>query len=1261
MGLKYFCDFRQLNTNELWRIEIDDPNFSGTPTQKLGAHGQTLSINWDGGDSLLSKFAIGSTATITLIFDNISEVKQFQLISDNTWKVRVYKSGVLNWQGYLISDGVQSPDSGVGFPITLTAVDGIDSGSSKPFVNAEVGVVTIGGVAGKVNSPLNWIRKCLVNNPLPIRWSSSIKNIQYIDDDFFAGRTGFIPDYDVFISSREETTTLWMLENIVKSVSAVIYQANGYWNIVSLKDIAQSSTLTFYEIDATLNAQTATSSSINLEINYPTPINESTVIMTQKPISKVKSTYEHSMPSNIIPNGGFDILDEDNKPVYWIGSSPSILIEDDVPINNRIEGRSARFYNLGTDEHYVTFSVDGINSIPLDANLLFKEMEWGFTFMPVDWAVDVDGFIDWTNAPLQVSIGYTGYEAGKLKRFYLNQFGFWDGRGLDADILQIDDISYPDDVTYIITFSGTPEDWQVFKFIYFDPVLSKIIKFDVPIETGWDFTDALSGIASATGGTVVGSTIVYEFPYIVDNFSASFNDGLQNAPRILFTVEDMKNLDVATVSFQSKGNQGRVLFPNPRVLDQMRALDSGKLSIMVVVQPSQQFVFDDLYMNVSSDKEYWDITDGGNDGLENYELGVSSSFSGFMTSSYMDNFATSDLSMIMTNGVDTGTLTEIFGKTALRMLSTPISKIDVEFAGAFSMFNIIKRGDDKFLPLTVTVNPETNETSITMFELKYNSTLALTSTHKSTGSGNSVSGGGGSFGGGSGGGGDITLLSDLLDVNISGVINNQVLTFNTSTGKWENKTFAFYTKTEIESFFAGTTGITGYNKTTWDKIDNGGAINNTVAGLNTARTLWGQSFDGTANVSGSLTSVTDITGSGLIKMPNAEFTTKLYIPHNLGLTRKVSVKGASDGSGGVIPPPPLTDVSWGMITGTLSSQTDLKDALDGKVSVVGYNKAQWDTAYSWGNPSGVYAPLNGVGASGTWGINITGSAASATVATSAVNSTQWAGFNYDNASGSDLNSYLMAYKSSGGWGPVTSDRVKSWLGLGNYAYRSSGLAELTGATFTGALSGTSATFSGSLTSKGNQEIKSTTIDSTTTFLNLGTYAPGGYGVFIGGTSNYAGSVNTDLVFGTSTGITPTEKMRLTSSGNLGLGVTPSAWFTGLDWKALQIGGRVSAITSNNEYFNIISNGFRNSSNAWQYITSAPSALYSQNEGRHEWQTAPSGTAGNAISFTQAMTLDASGRLGISSSVVTPILDATTKLYIPHNLGSTRKVSIRGAI
>jgi hypothetical protein len=34
---------------------------------------------------------------------------------------------------------------------------------------------------------------------------------------------------------------------------------------------------------------------------------------------------------------------------------------------------------------------------------------------------------------------------------------------------------------------------------------------------------------------------------------------------------------------------------------------------------------------------------------------------------------------------------------------------------------------------------------------------------------------------------------------------------------------------------------------------------------------------------------------------------------------------------------------------------------------------------------------------------------------------------------------------------------------------------------------------------------------------------------------------------------------------------------------------------------------------------------------HQWFTAPSGTAGNAITFTQAMTLDASGRLLVGNT------------------------------
>jgi hypothetical protein len=47
---------------------------------------------------------------------------------------------------------------------------------------------------------------------------------------------------------------------------------------------------------------------------------------------------------------------------------------------------------------------------------------------------------------------------------------------------------------------------------------------------------------------------------------------------------------------------------------------------------------------------------------------------------------------------------------------------------------------------------------------------------------------------------------------------------------------------------------------------------------------------------------------------------------------------------------------------------------------------------------------------------------------------------------------------------------------------------------------------------------------------------------------------------------------------------------------------------------------------WNYRNNASAALYQQFSGTHRWYTAPSGTAGNAISFTQALTLTAASNL-----------------------------------
>jgi hypothetical protein len=117
-------------------------------------------------------------------------------------------------------------------------------------------------------------------------------------------------------------------------------------------------------------------------------------------------------------------------------------------------------------------------------------------------------------------------------------------------------------------------------------------------------------------------------------------------------------------------------------------------------------------------------------------------------------------------------------------------------------------------------------------------------------------------------------------------------------------------------------------------------------------------------------------------------------------------------------------------------------------------------------------------------------------------------------------------------------------------------------------------------------------------------------------------------------------MTLDTSGNLGLGVTPSTW--GAGYKVFELGRIGSAIMStvSTGTINVLGNAVFNGTNYVYANSSSPAARYllGTGSGQHQWFTAPSGTAGNAITFTQAMTLDASGRLGIGTASPSFVLD-----------------------
>lgn len=108
---------------------------------------------------------------------------------------------------------------------------------------------------------------------------------------------------------------------------------------------------------------------------------------------------------------------------------------------------------------------------------------------------------------------------------------------------------------------------------------------------------------------------------------------------------------------------------------------------------------------------------------------------------------------------------------------------------------------------------------------------------------------------------------------------------------------------------------------------------------------------------------------------------------------------------------------------------------------------------------------------------------------------------------------------------------------------------------------------------------------------------------------------------------------LDTSGNLGLGVTPSAW--GGSFKAIELIGGNTITSYPNAGITAMylgSNAYFNGTN-WIYKATSPSAIFTINDnaGVFKWETAPSGTAGNPITFTQALAINTSNSLQLYSA------------------------------
>ena len=133
------------------------------------------------------------------------------------------------------------------------------------------------------------------------------------------------------------------------------------------------------------------------------------------------------------------------------------------------------------------------------------------------------------------------------------------------------------------------------------------------------------------------------------------------------------------------------------------------------------------------------------------------------------------------------------------------------------------------------------------------------------------------------------------------------------------------------------------------------------------------------------------------------------------------------------------------------------------------------------------------------------------------------------------------------------------------------------------------------------------------------------------------------------------------SGNVGIGVTPSAW--GAGYKAIQIASSQStALMGSGNQTELTTNAFFDSAWKYQGAGTVAASRYSQQSGVHYWYSAAAGAANATITdfATAKMTLDASGNLILLSSNTPATLTTNGQLTVNATSNTNLRFSYRGS-
>ncbi|WP_262250085.1 hypothetical protein [Parapedobacter soli] len=752
----------------LWRADIDIPGYYGEAIQLTGVGRTAMVAEWNGDIDEPYTPIINSKVTLQFYNEGNVDIVELQNLQDMESRVHVYRDNVLWWTGYVISDGIQRKFRATPYPVQLVATDGLALLKDIPFALPNNWPMPA-GVSNRC--PINFLRYILygsnhLNQPLPLRWASLVESVEYEDDLLFGttqwGALGEAWNNPNGVSEGLDSSRscMYILENMVKSVGARFFQFGGKWHLQRINDIA-GGVYNWKELTTdTGTAPTLTTGTEDLvaglnSVYYPF-ISENHITTVKPALTDVVVTYESYQKENILPNGGFDMVDTYYQiPFYWgFSDDPESAVTFEAYDSLRPDGvgHSVKlaYPVTGTAENRAIFTLLG--GLPIDANILFKRITWGFTFFPLngfpylspdDPEDPESGKIVWDNNPLRVRMLYKAKDKmGNEVELVLNRWGFWQVHEPAEGWLKVTH-SYPagSPPRSLLTFTGRPLVGDVISIkSYYTTVERK--QYTETVEPA-EYNNISAVVAK------VANMLIADFPSLtydstsitiphtaeVNAFVTSTTTGGSNVLPggwIDITIDSLKIGDIASVVFQGKGGNNEILMPDPGLLDGNQSEDTGVLQIEFALLEGQKYVLDDVFIRVEDNNDAYqslNTSASKRSNRQNVDLGISTSFNGFFLSNYMTSYNKSNVEFRVTDGKypanspgAIGSLTGLLANAMMRFRYKP-SQI---FNGSIytnnrdwkfhHMYLIQGLGNSLFMPISSKYNIETGVIDVVLIE-----------------------------------------------------------------------------------------------------------------------------------------------------------------------------------------------------------------------------------------------------------------------------------------------------------------------------------------------------------------------------------------------------------------------------------------------------------------------------------------------------------------------------------------------------------------